>query len=315
MKLKPYLIKISLATWIALIPAIGSSTTEYDHQKDIVYGYKDGMALVMDVYSPKAELNKAGVIVIMAGGMTSNPIWSHNVGPQTDVQNLLSAGYVVFAAAHSSQPKYTADEIRLDIPRAVRFIRYNSKRFRIEPNKIGIMGYSSGGHVSLMTGLAPPASNQDSEDPVDLESSNVQAVVAYYPSSDLLNFGSDNRTILDYFKSVGYNLDAAFDFHQWDNKLNKFERVVGTEAKNEIYRINSPLTYVSSDDPPVLLIHGDKDQLVPIQQSELIAAKLKEMGVQCKLIVMEGQGHGWKNPLENELKEVLDWFNKHLLAK
>lgn len=315
MKANSYLIKFSLTLCLVLVPIIANCIIDYDRLKDIVYGYKDGMALVMDVYSPKGEHNKSGVIVIMAGGMTSNPTWSHNVSNRADVQNLLEAGYTVFAAAHSSQPKYTADEIRSDIPRAVRFIRYNAKEFGIDPDRIGVMGYSSGGHISLMTAFSPPPANPESEDPVDWESSKVQAVVAYYPSTDLVNFGSDNKTILEFFKSVGYNLDAAFDFHEWDNKLNRFERIADSDIQIEFYRRNSPLTFASQDDPPVLLIHGNKDQLVPIQQSEILAARLKEIGVQHKLIVMEGQGHGWKNPIENELQKVLDWFGQYLLQK
>lgn len=315
MKITSYLIKLSLATCIALIPTVGTCTTEYNHQKDIVYGYKDGMALVMDIFSPKRELNKAGIIVIMAGGMTSSPAWSHEVGNRADVQNLLGAGYIVFAAAHSSQPKYTADEIKTDIPRAVRFIRHNAQKLGIDPNKIGVMGYSSGGHISLMTAFAPPQEDLDSADPIERESSKVQAVVAYYPSTDLLNFGTDNKTILDHFKSVGYNLDAAFDFHQWDNALNRFERITDTNSLIEFYRRNSPLTFTSVDDPPLLLIHGNKDQLVPIQQSEKLSARLKEIGVQHELLVMEGQGHGWKIPLDNELEHVLDWFERYLLNK
>jgi acetyl esterase/lipase len=315
MKTNSLIKKISIAICIALVPTSGYSIVDYVHKKDIVYGYKDGMALVMDVFSPKGELNKAGIIVIMAGGMTSSPTWSHVVGTRADVQNLLVAGYIVFAAAHSSQPKYTADEIKADIPRAVRFIRHNAQEFGIDPNKIGVMGYSSGGHVSLMTAFSPPQEDKDSADPIDRESSKVQAVVAYYPSSDLLNFGSENKTILEHFKSVGYNLDAAFDFHQWDNNLNRFERVSDSEIQIDFYRRNSPVTFASTDSPPVLMIHGNKDKLVPIQQSEILATKLKELGVKYKLLVMEGQGHGWKNPLENELTQVLDWFGQHLLQK
>lgn len=315
MKALSYLIKVSLATWLALIPTIGNCTTEYTHQKDIVYGYKDGMALVMDIFSPKGEINKAGIIVVISGGMRSSPAWSHEAGNRADVQNLLGAGYVVFAAAHSSQPKYTADEIKADIPRAVRYIRHNSKEFGIDPEKIGIMGYSSGGHVSLMTAFASPREYPDSEDPIERESSKVQAVVAYYPSTDLLNFGAVNKTILDHFKSVGFNLDAAFDFHQWDNTLNRLERITDPDSVIELYRRNSPITFASFDDPPLLLIHGNKDQLVPIQQSETLAAKLDEIGVKHKLLVIEGQGHGWKNPVENESEQVLDWFGQYLLNK
>ena len=212
--MKTKCIKLGIVLSILIIPSLSFSNVEFNHQKDVVYGYKDGMALVMDIYSPKEESNKAGIILVMAVGMTSSPLWSHDAGSRADVQNLLKAGYVVFATAHSSQPKYTVDESSTDFPRAVRFIRHNSKRFSIDPDRIGIMGYSSGGHVSLITAIATPSENQESGDPVDKESSIVQAVVAYYPSSDLLNFGQMNTTILEHFHSVGFNLDAAFDFHR-----------------------------------------------------------------------------------------------------
>ena len=315
MKTNSPVFKIGFALCIALIPSFAYCAIEYDHQQDIVYGYKDGMALVMDVYSPKGELNEAGIIAVMAGGMTSSPERSHKAGNRSDVQNLLKAGYVVFATTHSSQPKYTTDEIRWDIPRAVRFIRYNAKRFGINPDRIGIMGHSSGGHVSLMAATSPPPENQDSKDPVERVSSRVQAVVAYYPSSDLLNFGNENISILDHFRSLGYNLDAAFDYHQWNDQLNRFERIVDPEARTEYFRRNSPLNFVSEDDPPILLIHGSKDILVPIQQSEIFAVRLKEAGVPSKLLVMEGQGHGWENPLELEIEEVQNWFGQYLLKE
>lgn len=311
--MKTMYIKLGLVLLILFIPSLSFCNVEFNHQKDVVYGYKDGMALVMDIYSPREESNKAGIILVMAGGMTSSPLWSHDAGSRADVQNLLEAGYVVFATAHSSQPKYTADESSTDIPRAVRFIRHNSKRFSIDPDRIGILGYSSGGHVSLMTATAPPPENLESDDPVDNESSIVQAVVAYYPSSDLLNFGQVNTTILEHFHSVGYNLDAAFDFHRWDNESNKFERIENPETIREYYKRNSAINFVSKDDPPILIIHGSEDKLVPIQQSEIIIDKLKGSGVPCKLLIMEGKGHGWDTPLENEYSEVIDWFNLYLL--
>jgi dipeptidyl aminopeptidase/acylaminoacyl peptidase len=272
------------------------------------------MALVMDVYSPKTELNKAGVIVVIAGGLSSNPDDAHHVGDRSDVQNLLKAGYVVFAATHSSQPRYTADEIRNDIPRAVRFIRFNANNFGIDPLRIGIIGYSSGGHVSLMAAMSS-LTNNNSEDPVDKVSSKLQAVVAYYPSTDLLYFGTNNKTILEHFHSVGYMLDAAFDFHEWDNTTKGFERIVEPEKLEEYYKKNSAITYVAKDNPPILLIHGNQDKLVPIQQSELLVSKLKEIGVPNKLYIVEGKGHGFnfENSDVNEFEEVISWFQQFLL--
>lgn len=307
-------IKLGLVLWAAFTTFISYSQPEFDHQQDVVYGYRDGMALVMDIYSPIKESNKAGIILVMAGGMTSSPVWSHGAGHRKDVQNLLSAGYTVFAAAHSSQPKYSADESRTDIPRAVRFIRYNSKRFGIQPDRIGILGYSSGGHVSLMTATAPPKEDPAADDPVDGESSKVQAAVAYYPSTDLLNFGQTNTTILEHFHSVGYKLDAAFDFHEWDKASKTFERAADPEIIRDYYRKNSSINFVSSDDPPILLIHGSEDKLVPLQQSEIIIDRLRQEGVPCQLLIMEGKGHGWDSPIENEYLEVRGWFSRYLLS-
>ncbi|MBN1157791.1 MAG: alpha/beta hydrolase [Bacteroidales bacterium] len=308
--------KLGLVLLTILIPIMGFCQVEFVHQQDVVYGYKDGMALVMDIYSPSKMANKGGIIVVMAGGMTSSPSWSHEAGRRPDIQNLLNAGYVVFATAHSSQPKYTVDESSTDIPRAVRFIRYNAERFGINPDRIGLMGYSSGGHVTLMSATSPPPGNQESDDPVDHESSKVLAAVAYYPSSDLLNFGQANTTILEHFNAVGFNLDAAFDFHRWDNETLRFERIENLETIREYYIKNSAINFVSDDDPPILIIHGSDDKLVPVQQSKLIIDKLQEHGVKCKLLEVQGKGHGniygWDEPSENEYNEVIAWFNQFL---
>lgn len=314
MKSKLHVLKINLLFIVTLIPSLGFCNIDYKHRRDVVYGYKDGMALVMDVYSPKTELNKAGIIVVIAGGMSSDPQFAHLVGNRSDVQNLLQAGYVVFAATHSSQPKYNADDIRNDIPRAVRYIRFNADNFGIDPTRLGIVGHSSGGHISLMAAMYSLA-NTNSEDPIEKVSSKLQAAVAYYPSTDLLNFGVTNKTILEHFHSVGYMIDAAFDFHEWNETSNRFERIVEPEKMEAYYKRNSAVTYVAKDNPPILLIHGDQDKLVPIQQSHILVSKLKESGVPSKLYIAEGKGHGFNfnNSDENEFEEVLSWFQQYLL--
>ena len=286
----------------------------YDYEKDVVYGYKDGKALVMDVFTPAGPLNGAGVIQVVAGGMTSNPRWSHGAAKRGSVQALLEKGYVVFAVAHSSQPKYSADEIGPDISRAVRFIRHRAERFDVHPQRIGIIGGSSGGQVSLFAATAPPPPNPEAEDPVDRESSEIQAVVAFFPGTDMANFGSPGTTIVQHFHSLDYRIDAAFDFHRWDNETKRFERVTDPELRLEIFRQNSPISHVNAGDPPVLLFHGNQDKLVPIQQSRLFVERLREANISHKLIVAEGKGHGWELPLGNQFEEIVGWFDRHLLA-
>jgi acetyl esterase/lipase len=307
------LLGIATAYSFALLLPTGVCAFQYDHEKDVVYGYKDGMALVMDVFAPVVARNAGGVILVMAGGMNSSPIWSHQAADRPDVQSLMGAGYTVFAVAHSSRPKYTVDDIRGDLPRAVRFIRHHAARFGVDPQRLGIMGHSSGAQMSLLTAAAPPPANVDAADPVDRESSRVQAVVAYYPAVDMLNFGQPNTTILQHFRSQGRESAATFDFHIWDPETGRFERVVDPEVRSEFFRRNSPLTHTTSEHPPVLIFHGEADELVPIQQSELLTQRLREVGVPHKLIVAQGRGHGWP-PVEAYQAEVLEWFGEHLLG-
>ena len=94
----------------------------------------------------------------------------------------------------------------------------------------------------------------------------------------------------------------------------RFERV-DDDDKKEYYRKNSPITYVSEDDPPILLIHGTEDKIVPFQQSEILISILGDKGVLNKLIVVEGFGHGFgfRNMEAFDYNEVLNWFNNHLL--
>ena len=104
---------------------------------------------------------------------------------------------------------------------------------------------------------------------------------------------------------------APFDFQEFDPKLRAFVLITDEEKRREIGRKISPINHVSSDDPPTLIIHGDADKLVPIQQAETIIAKLKEAGVPAELVVKKGAGHGWSDLLK-DIPTFADWFDKHL---
>lgn len=299
-------------------PPVSAAAAKWNHQQDVVYGYKNGMALVLDVFSPKNPRNGAAVLRLMSGGMVSSPMWSHGApNDRAEVRELLESGYVVFAVAHSCQPKYTIDEIIPDVYRAVRFIRHNAVRFGINPQRIGIMGASSGGHLSLLTATAAPAAKPEATDPVDRESSRVQAAVAYYPGTDNLNFGRENVTILQHFRAQGEeSLAATFDFHQWDDKVKRFERVTDPDLIRELFRKTSPITHVNADTAPVLILHGDQDKLVPLQQSDVFLARLTEVGIANERVTIPGVGHGFSNgrekPMQGEIPAILDWFGRHL---
>ena len=103
-------------------------------------------------------------------------------------------------------------------------------------------------------------------------------------------------------------------FQEFDQKTKTFVPVDDEEKFVAIGRKISPINHVSKDDPPTLIIHGDADKLVPIQQAEIMIGKLKEAGVPAELVVRPGAAHGWAN-LHDDLDIFADWFDKHLLEK
>jgi acetyl esterase/lipase len=283
-----------------------AADSSFDRRQDVIYGRKFGTALTMDVFTPKRDARGIGVIIVVSGGFVS----SHESISPIFVKPLTDRGYTVFAVVHGSQPRYTIPEIIQDINRAVRFIRYHAKDYGIDPEHIGITGASAGGHLSLMLGTAGDLGNPNARDPVDRVSSRVQAVACFSPPTDFLNYGkSGDAKIRATDHAPPYR--AAFDYRELDQESRLWVPVTDPKRLGEIARDISPVWHVSPDDPPTLIIHGDQDRLVPIQQSELIVEKLKKAGVETDLVVKKGAGHGWLG-LDKDESRLVDWFDKYL---
>ena len=259
----------------------------YRRTEDVVYGRKFGSALTMDVFQPKDKGNGLGVIAVMSGGWYSDKLMI-----QPGAMRLWTdRGYTVFAVVHGSQPRYTIPEAITDMNRAVRFIRSHARDYGVDPDHLGITGSSAGGHLSLMLGTAGTPGNSEAPDPVDRVSSRVQAVACFFPPTDFLNYGKPGETAIG--EGTLKDFAAPFDFHEIDPTRKRFERITDRARVEEIARVISPINHVSADDPPTLIVHGDADQLVPIQQAEIMVARLKAAGVEAKLITKPGEVHGW----------------------
>jgi acetyl esterase/lipase len=293
-------------------PAKGGPT--YTRIEDVVYGHRDGLATTMDVFTPNAKPNGAGVIIFVSAEYRSGRdllYAEYKTGreallkfhPTTSVP-FLDRGYVVFQVMHSSQPRYTVKEIVEDAHRAVRFIKYNAKKFGVDPAKIGVAGASSGGHLSLMMGCAGSTLDPKAKDPVDRESSHAAAVACYFPPSDFPALAK---------AAVKKEIPALFDFRELDPKTGLLERVPA-KRQMEIARDLSPINHVTKGAAPTLIIHGDEDDVVPITQSQAMIEKLKKCGVESKLLEMKGNKHFdfW---VVFELPKLADWFDIHLLGK
>jgi acetyl esterase/lipase len=294
----------TLALLFLPAPAWPDDPPSIARKEDVIYGRKYGTALTLDVLTP-AKTNGIGIIWIVSGGWYSDHA---AIRPQM-MQDLCGRGYTVFAVVHGSQPKYTIPEILDDLHRAVRFIRHHAKEQCIDPEQLGVTGASAGGHLSLMLGTAGKPGDPEAKDPVDRESSRVRAVACFFPPTDFRNYGKQGEVALGRGTLKGFR--APFDFHELNRELKALVPITDEARILEIGRQISPVTHVTTDDPPTLIIHGDADNLVPIQQAELIVEKLKGAGVEAKLVVKPGAGHGWSK-LEADWSIIADWFDSHL---
>jgi acetyl esterase/lipase len=278
----------------------------FDRKEDVIYARKFGTALTMDVFTPKEKSNGAGIVVVVSGGFRS----AHESINPLFIRPVVGRGYTVFAVVHGSQPHFTVPEIIEDINKAVRFIRHHAKDYGIDGDRIGICGASAGGHLSLMLGTAGAQGNPSAPTPVDRESSRVQAVACFFPPADLLNYGQPGKEMI-HATDHGMSFRPAFDYHELDKKTNVWVPITDTERLREITRQISPITHVSPDDAPTMIIHGDADILVPLQQSETFVKKLQSAGVPAKLVVKKKGGHGWLG-IDKDVSLLVDWFDEYL---
>ncbi len=303
--------------WIAALivsiilswPAAGRAedARTYTRTEDVIYGRKHGTALTLDVFTPKGKANGAAVIFAVSGGWFS----AHQMINVDVMSQFVDRGYTVFAVVHGSQPKFTIPEVLEDMHRAVRFIRSRAKDYRVDPNRLAIAGGSAGGHLALMIGTSGKPGDPQAKDPIDRESSRVQAVGCYFPPTDFLNYGETGRDVFKALEAELAPFKAPFDFQEFDERAKRFVLVTDLDKRREIAREISPVTHVSADDPPTLILHGDADRLVPIQQAEVMRQALEAAGVKVKLVVKPGEGHGWKDWIR-DMSILADWFDANL---
>ncbi|VTR91130.1 alpha beta hydrolase domain-containing protein : Esterase/lipase OS=Singulisphaera acidiphila (strain ATCC BAA-1392 / DSM 18658 / VKM B-2454 / MOB10) GN=Sinac_3469 PE=4 SV=1: Abhydrolase_3 [Gemmata massiliana] len=292
---------------VALAPA-AFAQPNYTRTEDVIYGRKHGLAMTMDVFAPKEKANGKGIIFCVSGGWFSS---KESVNPGF-VGAFVERGYTVFAVLHGSQPKFTIPEVLDDMHRAVRFIKANAKKYNVDPDKLGIAGGSAGGHLSLMQGCAPKEGDPKSKDPVEQQSSKVAAVACFFPPTDFLNYGKEGQVALGDGTLKGFR--PPFDFWEREKGTNKLVVIEDQERRKAIGKAISPLYHVTKDSAPALIVHGDADLLVPIQQAELIITKLKDNKVPCELVVKKGLAHGWAG-MDKDLVTLADWFDKYLQSK
>jgi len=276
---------------------------------DVVYGHKAGMALTLDIFRPPGEPNGAAVLNMVSGGWVSQ--WTDPERARPRYEALLDKGFTVISVRHGSSPRFNVPEAYADVNRAVRFVRLHASHFGINPDRLGVYGGSAGGHLSLMLGLDSDEGDPDATDEVMRMSSRVAAVVANYPPVDLRNWAGPSEgfpaTLPEdgLFFAHGVLVPGAAD------------RFVALEFEDDVGASVSPILHVSSDDPPTLLVHGNADALVDLNNSELMYSALVSAAVETDLVVIEGAGHGFRTPEDRSQASdaLVAWFEKHLMER
>jgi len=274
-----------------VLGGVASAAVEVEVLSDLVYGHKDGLAMTLDVLKPKANANGAAIIYMVSGGWVSR--WSPPQQMVTRFQPLLEKGFTMVIVRHGSSPRYLVPDAVSDVRRAVRFVRYNAKQWGVDPNRLGVHGGSAGGHLSLMIATASDEGDPAAEEPFMRESDRVASVVAYYPPVDLRAWA---RGLVPATPGQRF---PALNFEK--------EKAAGI----------SPLLFVTPDDPPTLLIHGDADRTVPISHSKMMFAALQENHIKSEFITIPGADHGFPKPEDRQKADALmiDWFVQTLGTK
>jgi acetyl esterase/lipase len=275
---------------------------------EITYGRKDGMALTMVLQPPAGFSNGRGVIWVVSAGWTSDYNWINLF--RGLVKPISDRGYTIFYVMHGSQPKYTVPDAVSDLKRAIRFIRYHAADYQIDPEHLGICGASAGGHLSLMMGTTGDDGNPGARDPVDRISSRIQAVACFFPPVDFLNYTGEGDNVAVHTEMEVFQ--APLDFMQWNDQTLHYEAVTDPEKRTEIGRNISPLYFVTADDAPALIVHGESDKLVPLSQSEKMIDKFRAVAVPCELKIKPGADHGYWNDMTVYTAMFADWFDLYL---
>lgn len=183
-----------------------------------------------------------------------------------------------------------------DCKAALRWLRAHAKKYNLDPQRIGVIGPSAGGHLAAMLGASGNVARLEGKVGGNLnQTSRVSCVVDQYGPTELLAMSEFPSDI------------------EHDAPDSPESRLIGgpIQERKDAARSASPITYVSADDPPFLLIHGTDDPLVPYDQSERFLAALAEEGIDAALIKVQGGGHGGFRSAELD-RRIRLFFDKHL---
>lgn len=260
-------------------------------ERDVVYERVGRVELRLNLALPGKGLGPFPAVVCIHGGG-----WYQGDRRDMDEMTELLArrGYVAASVSYRLAPSARFPAQLEDCKAAVRWLRANAAKYRINPDRIGALGPSAGGHLACLLGVTgeqdePTRANGERE-----PSSRVQAVVSFFGRTD-------------------------FTRKTWPDELERkiFVPLIGASFEDQpgLYRRISPITHVSRTAAPFLLFHGSEDKLVPPRDATDMAEKLRTAGVSATSVIVEGAGHGsgdWIQKWAKPIEQAVAFFDEHL---
>jgi acetyl esterase/lipase len=261
-------------------------------QRDIVYKRVGGRALRLDLYRPPNVSGLLPVIIWLHGGG-----WNRGRKERCPAVRIVDDGYVVASIDYRLTTIAPFPAQIEDCKAAVRWLRANAAQYNLEPDRIGVWGFSAGGHLAALLGTSGGVPELEGDGDNLNVSSRVQAVLAVSAPVDFLRL---------------YHDASATPTETTPKVLTAIRMLMGgpIEEHRDLAIEASPIHYVSKDDPPFLIIHGEDDATVPVVQCHLLADALKAAGVETTLEVAPGRGHGAGGPHFDPI--IKSFFYKHL---
>jgi len=303
-------------------PAVEAEVEEVSVKKDITYANPqvDGIPqkLKLDIYLPEGDADKYPALVYIHGGG-----WMDGGRSSCPGNALAKGGYVVACIDYrlvSKEGDCSQDAIFpaavQDVKSAVRWLRQNARTYQIDADHIGLIGDSAGGHLAVLAGVSKGAklfANSQNSGPSDA----VQAIVDWYGPVDVSSMEiafTEDACKVKYSDLAGaYSASPYFELsYAWSRFLGgslDSKTVLSLASKA------SPLSYLDGGDPPVLIMHGADDNVVPTSQHKVLSDALKAKGIRTTLITLPGVGHSYgssSNPNANFLVSSLSFLDSHL---
>lgn len=289
-----FLAAAALVVWGFFLAPVGKAQEPRQGgrvHKDIQYATVDGKALLLDLYMPENAAAPPLVVWIHGGAWTNGS--KDSVPPQFVAAGIATASVEFRQSVEARFPAQVHD-----IKAAIRFLRASAPKYGYRTDRIAISGSSSGGHLAALVGVTSGVAALEGKVGEHLDqSSAVQAILDYYGPTNFM-------TILT--QSTPHGLSV---------RVPALDRLIGgrPEAVPELARLASPVNHVDRGDPPLLMLHGDQDPQVPINQSHELQGAYERFGLPVTFYVVHGAEHGGPEFFEPEpLKEAVSFLRRTL---